>query len=828
MSSGHDAGQSALDRHLLLEGEERLRREVELVADLVDLPYYATTVPDVLDLELDPVEHFCREGWRQLRKPRQDFDVWWYWLTHLDPADDSLNPLVHYALVGRDLGLATRPENISLRPGQRLDQTREIRRACLVAGFDADGIVDPSVIQLITELDRHGDVFYLFDGHLAESELAKLSDITEGAWAVRHAAYDFGSYSMLASQLVGWDRLDEYDEVVFVNDSCFLVRPLDAVFATMAERECDWWGLQATKGMIDSLGLAASRFDQPVPIKDVREGMLDLFEHDPVYTFHVGSYFLVFRRPVVQDPTFRRLVDSVVQQRGKRLVVLKYEVGLTHLLIGLGFGFDTYMDKLYPFHPLFSQWYFTMLDEGFPLLKRFLIYRNHYDVPGLSRWKERVLEAVPDADVDQFERTLHRTAPDNELQRSLAITTGEDGGVVLPERLQGAQFKSAYRRTTKRPDWWVFAVDRRTSRLPDNSRAIFEAVKDDPDITKIVLTRARRVETTGKNVVTESLLSPAGQQRLIEAGTVFVDANPRWTLGAPVMTKHQRLVLVRGGLQLNKSGRALRPPVRPDETTGLRDPGAGLHPVPASVVTGLLVASDVDQLAALATHWPATYRQAWRTGIPAHDFLLGQEAALPDDLQAQIVRLRAEIDGRRLVVFAPTLRTPGGKAAPYEFTDAETKVLADWCRRHDFVLGVRESESDLGRFYTRRLAGMALDLSHRRYPSQHAVMRVADAMLTDHADASLDFACTGKPVLSFVHDLPRAQDDLLYDLEHFFPGPVSTDFDGLEASLDGLLGGTSVPHAARVREMLVDQLDGRNTERVLARLAAPVEQRTRS
>ena len=67
------------------------------------------------------------------------------------------------------------------------------------------------------------------------------------------------------------------------------------------------------------------------------------------------------------------------------------------------------------------------------------------------------------------------------------------------------------------------------------------------------------------------------------------------------------------------------------------------------------------------------------------------------------------------------------------------------------------------------------------------------------------------------------RDRVLYDLDHFFPGPVCRDFDSLEASLDVLAGAPSVPHDARVREMLVDQRDGRSTERVLARLAALVE-----
>ena len=37
----------------------------------------------------------------------------------------------------------------------------------------------------------------------------KLAPYTRARWAIRHGRYDFGSYSMLASDLVGWDAIDD-------------------------------------------------------------------------------------------------------------------------------------------------------------------------------------------------------------------------------------------------------------------------------------------------------------------------------------------------------------------------------------------------------------------------------------------------------------------------------------------------------------------------------------------------------------------------------------------------------------------------------------------
>jgi hypothetical protein len=807
----------------------RVDREAALVADLVDRAYYALTNADALQPGEDPVEHFCRAGWRELRKPNPDFDVWWYWANHLDPAVDDVNPLVHFALLGRELGLSTRPERpggqpggqlAGRRPGARLPQDRPVRRACLFAGFDLDGVVDESVVLLLRELSRHADVFYLSDGFMAPDELQRLDGIVSGAWAVRHGAYDFGSYSLLARELVGWDRLEAYDEVLLVNDSCFLVRPLDEVFATMDARACDWWGLQATKGLASTRDNPRNGFTAPIPLDTVRAELLGDYEDDPVYDFHLGSYFLAFRRPVLDDPVFRSLLDSVHQQPSKLLVILKYEIGLTHLLVGRGHDFDTYVADLLPFHPLFTETHFELLDQGFPLLKRYFIYQNHYDVPGMAQWKERVLAAAPEAPVEVFERALTRTAPDDRLRRSLSIVRTAEGRVKVPRVLRGPAYERRDAKVDKRPDVWAFSVDPARGLLPDSSRAILEAVKDDPSITKVILTRSRRVEVEGSNVVVEPLLSPAGREQLMRAGVVLVPGHPRSALLAPVSLERQTVVAVRDGLLLERQGRTAAAPSHPGAQARATGPLPLVHPEPDPGSTALLVASDVDRLAALASHWPTTLDRAWTTGLPAHDFLFALEQALPTDHREQLARLRTELAGRRLLLFAPSRRRTGSARPPYAFSDADRAALRSWSQRNDVAVGVRPAPGDLEMSYTAQLGDFALDLSERRYPALHPVLRVADALLTDFAGTALDFAVTGRPVVSFVHDLPDVEDSLLYDLDHFFPGPVIRGFDELVGALDDLFEQHSQPRYARVRDLLVDHRDAASTARVLDRLAA--------
>ena len=832
MTGAHDRADRSADH----DGwSDDLEAEMADAAEFFDAEFYAAAHPTVAARTDDLLQHFCSRGWRELRKPNAGFDVWWYWVNHLDPATDQVNPLVHYARVGRAAGLSTRPQpvppGVSAGTGTELPRDRPIRRACLFAGFDADGTVDEAVLVYLRDLARFADVYCLFDNHLPTSELAKLQEVAAGAWAIRHGAYDFGSYAMLARDLVGWDRLASYDEVLFVNDSCYLLRPLDDVFSRMDAEACDWWGMQATKGLAMTRDAPGNQFSEPVPLSVVRQDLLATFEDDGVYDFHVGSYFLAFRGPVVADPVFRKLVESVGPQSTKRAIIQKYEIGLTHVLIGRGHTFSTYVSALYPFHPMFTAWAFALIEVGLPLLKRYFLYQNHYDTPGLVHWKDRVRALVPDAPLEVFEENLLRTAPADRLHRSFAIDTAPDGTVEVPVVLSGPRFVTTDKKTPKRPDWWVFVVDPVTHALPANSRAVFDRVAADPDLTKIILTRSRRVELAGTQVLSEPLLSPEGRQHLLGAGTIFVAEQPATALGVQARPRLHDVIAVRSGLQLLRHGRTAASSAAGSATRSRPGSLQMLHTPAKPTLTAVLTASEIDQVAEIASHWPARYGDGWRTGLPLHDQLLPDEllvegardAALPADVVTQQGQLRRALAGRRLVLFAPIARRTGSALPPYPFSAAEVEQLVGWARDHDAVLGIREPLGDLERPYSSVFGESALDLSPQRFPAGAAVLRCADVLLTDYAGTALDFTVTGRPVVSFAHDLDAAADRLLYDLDHLFPGPVCRDFHQLAETLKTIFDPPSFGlerQYRRVRDLLIDHRDGGSAARVVERVRA--------
>ena len=91
--------------------------------------------PVVADSGLDPLGALLAQGWRELRRPRADFDVWWNWTTYLDPSREDANPFVHWVREGRR-GLAGLP---TARERNRRPPSPRARRLCLFAAFDRRG-----------------------------------------------------------------------------------------------------------------------------------------------------------------------------------------------------------------------------------------------------------------------------------------------------------------------------------------------------------------------------------------------------------------------------------------------------------------------------------------------------------------------------------------------------------------------------------------------------------------------------------------------------------------------------------------------------------------
>ena len=145
-----------------------------------------------------------------------------------------------------------------------------MKRLAIFAHYDLKNIIDPYVVSYLEELKKYtSDIIFVSDGDLPESEADKVKHLSSKTITKKHSSYDFGSYRIGFEYVLNDNpqKFQEIDELLFVNDSCYLVGDLEEVFTgTSKKDDYDCWG------MID-----------------------DYHSFNKGIAYYIGSFFIAFR-----------------------------------------------------------------------------------------------------------------------------------------------------------------------------------------------------------------------------------------------------------------------------------------------------------------------------------------------------------------------------------------------------------------------------------------------------------------------------------------------------------------------------------------------------
>ncbi|QUM87859.1 hypothetical protein HWV03_03015 [Moritella sp. 36] len=242
-----------------------------------------------------------------------------------------------------------------------------MKRICLFAGYNKNSEVQPYVLDYLKEMSLYCDVYYLSDGDLSVKSLMKIKNICIDAWVLDHGKYDFGSYSELMKNYVGWNTIEQYDELIIANDSAYCVNSFQPVFDKMSQKDCSAWGLLAT----DEFNLDYNyAFNDYIKIP-----------HSKIPMFCIGSYFMAFKKEVFIDNDFQMFFNNVEKERDRNDVCLKYEMGLTKLLLDKDIKMSSYIDTVYKNVSIYNMDAFRFVYNGFPLIKIRIFKDNPLSVP---------------------------------------------------------------------------------------------------------------------------------------------------------------------------------------------------------------------------------------------------------------------------------------------------------------------------------------------------------------------------------------------------------------------------------------------------------------
>lgn len=185
----------------------------------------------------------------------------------------------------------------------RLDN---MKRLCLFAHFDKDNIVDEYVLFYLRDIRKVADrIVFVSTSSLNSETISRLKNICDSVIIRKNEGYDFASWQTALKS----ETLKDFDELILCNDSVYgPLLPLEQVFSAMRGESCDFWGI-------------TSSYD---------------------IAYHIQSYFLVFKKTVLDSGVFQKFWESTNIPQSKKEVIKLCEIGLSQTLLSAGFKASNY------------------------------------------------------------------------------------------------------------------------------------------------------------------------------------------------------------------------------------------------------------------------------------------------------------------------------------------------------------------------------------------------------------------------------------------------------------------------------------------------------
>ncbi len=223
-----------------------------------------------------------------------------------------------------------------------------MKRLLIYVHYNKNQEVSPHVLYQLKEMrPLFSRVLVVSNSPLPEQGLQDLKDqaLVDQVLERANSGFDFAAWRDAMKNL-GWSKLGEFDSLTLMNDTCFgPIWDFSPHFLGMeADEQVDFWGLTNFR--------ATKEFPE-----------------------HLQSYFLTFKKPVLQDQSFFDFWQNVQDYDNVQDVINHYESGVTTYFLERGFQYKALFDTTEEategmLHPDFT--YYNprrILEVGLPFLK---------------------------------------------------------------------------------------------------------------------------------------------------------------------------------------------------------------------------------------------------------------------------------------------------------------------------------------------------------------------------------------------------------------------------------------------------------------------------
>ncbi len=281
-------------------------------------------------------------------------------------------------------------------------KSTKIKRLAIFASYDKNSIIHEYVLYYLGQLKQIADIVFVFDNRLDEQQAKLIEKFCIHSICGKHGEYDFGSYKRGYQWADSAGLLEQYDELIFCNDSVFgPIYPLTPIFEKMADdKSIDFWGVFKTFN--DQKNLAKE---------------------------YAQSYFIVFNKELISSEILKTFIAEITKLPTKDEVVHKYEIGLSQLLIKNGYKCGSFMSAMD--NAPHSNSALKLIKNGFPFLKKALFFTDYFTTKvwcsELWKWEKVIRQSNPNFPVNSVMGYLYDEIGSTKLKLRLLML-----GVRIP------------------------------------------------------------------------------------------------------------------------------------------------------------------------------------------------------------------------------------------------------------------------------------------------------------------------------------------------------------------------------------------------------------
>ena len=229
--------------------------------------------------------------------------------------------------------------------------------------YDPQGIVDRYIDYFLKDFSTcFQKLVIVCNGVLSEEGRLVFEKYTDSILVRENTGMDVWAYKTAFDSL-GWSELVRYDEVTIANyTSMGPVYPFREMYAEMADRDLDLWGINKH-----------FRHEEDVFGK-ISYGYIPE---------HIQSYYMVFRRSLVQSEQFQKYWDTMPLIKNYVDSIATFEAVFTKKFADEGFKWDVYVNiddlETVTLHPILTYPVDLIQNRKCPIFKRRSFFQD-YDV----------------------------------------------------------------------------------------------------------------------------------------------------------------------------------------------------------------------------------------------------------------------------------------------------------------------------------------------------------------------------------------------------------------------------------------------------------------